>query len=228
MVDALPRLQSDRGQTDKQSLLREVARRHSVWLVDHQQAQSVLTNMVQEVRFDIACFDGNDVGVWIRFLPEALRRRSVWLLRELDWMRVVHAARIEPKPVLRWILLLRGKLLARKRLALAQQFARCSVVSAEDRALLKKSDPCVQVVQIAACVPKPRDLRALSEADEQPLGQHYDIHPRELRSVLGTSRSSRDCRAAANALDKLFHRLQCTASRTHWRPDRTIGHWWIR
>ena len=104
-----------------------------------------IRQLIARERFDIAEIEFGHMGLYLEVLPQDLRKRSVWMLHDIDWSKYARLAMLEPKPGRKLRLWLHGRMMRWWKPRYAERFGRCVTVSEADRCLLTAANPRLRV-----------------------------------------------------------------------------------
>ncbi|MBN1121015.1 MAG: glycosyltransferase [Anaerolineae bacterium] len=104
-----------------------------------------LRQITSEVHFDVVEIEHTEMGLYLQVLPADLRKKSVWVLQDIDWNRFVRIAQLEKRLLRKIRVYLHAKMMRIWKPRYAEQFARVTTVSQRDKDLMLEVNPKLKV-----------------------------------------------------------------------------------
>jgi sugar transferase (PEP-CTERM/EpsH1 system associated) len=125
-----------------------------------------LHRLITQNDFDVVQIEHSYMGPYIESLPVQMRKKTIWMLHDVDFTKFERIAKLEPIGFRKMRILLHAKMLRRWQPRYSEHFGCCVVVSDEDKRTLQAANPklCVDVA------PNGIDTSAYSLLPEQSAG----------------------------------------------------------
>jgi sugar transferase (PEP-CTERM/EpsH1 system associated) len=126
-----------------------------------------IRRILSDVPVDVIQIEHAHMGLYLASLPEAMSRRTAWMLHDIDWLKYARIASLEAKMRRKVRLKLHAWLMRRWIPRHANAFGRLMVVSGAERDLLRKVNPQLPIEVIPNGVDA-RRYRPLQWSESKP------------------------------------------------------------